>query len=80
MLRGASSNNKPVAICTDLRTHQDQMVRPNQKELAPVGTTAEVVAFREEDESEYYYGPCFVVRFLGRQRFKLLETFRRMNG
>ena len=80
MLRGASSSNKPVAICTDLRTHHSQMRRPNQEELARVGTTAEVVAFREEEESDYYYGPCFVVRFLGRQRFKLLETFRRMNG
>lgn len=57
-----------------------EIVRPTQRELAEVGTTAEILAFREEDESEYYYGPCFVVKFLGRQRFKLLEVFRRMNG
>ncbi len=47
--------------------------------MAALGTTAEIVAFREE-ESEYYYGPCFVVRLLGKQRFRLLKVDRRVNG
>lgn len=80
VLRNSSTSNKPVAICTDLRTHFDALRRPKLEELATFGTTAEILAFREEDQSEYYYGPCFVVKFLGRQRFRLLELFRKMNG
>ena len=83
MLRDASTRGKPVAVCTDLRyrhnidhPHQD---RPVQQELSEVGTTAEVVAFKEE-EVQYYFGQCFVVKFLGRQRFRLLELKRRVNG
>ena len=81
MLRDASTRKKTVAVCTDLRLRDQRggMRRPTQDELASVGTTAEVVAFREE-ESEYYYGPCFVVKFLGKQRFRLLEVYRRSNG
>ena len=81
MLRDASTKNKPVAVCTDLRLRHapDHRPRPMQQELSEVGTTAEVVAFREE-ESQYYYGQCFVVKFLGRQRFKLLELHTRVNG
>ena len=46
-----------------------------------MGTTAEVVALREEDDDmEVQWGPCMVVKFLGRQRFRLLETIRRANG
>ena len=80
MLRNSSTSNKPVAICTDLRTHHDVAHRPRLEELATFGTTAEILAFREEDQSEFFYGPCFVVKFLGRQRFRLLEVFRKMNG
>jgi len=75
--------NKPVAVCTDLRIrhsdHAYQQPRPLQQELAEVGTTAEVLAFREE-ESQYYYGQYIVVKFLGRQRFRLLELQRKVNG
>jgi Lon protease-like protein len=71
-----------VAVCTDLRyrhaTEHAHHVRPTQEELSEVGTTAEVVAFKEEEVS--YYGQCFVVKFLGRQRFRLLELHRRVNG
>ena len=81
MLRDASTRGKSVAICTDLRLRHapDHQARPTQQELSQVGTTAEVVAFKEE-ESQYYYGPCFVVKFLGRQRFKLLELHKKVNG
>ena len=82
MLRSASTRQKPIAICTDLRRREmygDMMRRPTQEELADYGTTAEIVAFRE-DESEYVYRPCFVVKFHGKQRFKLLEVFRKTNG
>lgn len=81
MLRDASTRKKTVAVCTDLRLRDrlGGMRRPTKDELATVGTTAEIVAFREE-ESEFYYGPCFVVRFLGKQRFRLLEVYRRSNG
>ena len=68
MLRDASTRGK--------HPHQD---RPVQQELSEVGTTAEVVAFKEE-EVQYYFGQCFVVKFLGRQRFRLLELKRRVNG
>lgn len=83
MLRNASTKQKPIAICTDLRRREmygDLLRRPTQEELAEYGTTAEIVAFREEAESEYYYGPCFVVKFHGKQRFKLLEVIRKSNG
>ena len=48
--------------------------------LGQVGTTAEVVALRDEDEDTQFWGPCLVVKFLGRQRFRLLDTVRRANG
>ncbi len=82
MLRDASTRNKPVAICTDLRIRHlasNQLQRPTQEELSKIGTTAEVVAFREE-ESQYYYGQNFVVKFLGRQRFRLIQLHRKVNG
>ncbi|XP_064399498.1 protein cereblon-like isoform X7 [Halichondria panicea] len=81
MLRDASTRKKTVAVCTDLHLGDrlGGMRRPTQDELAALGTTAEIVAFREE-ESEYYYGPCFVVRLLGKQRFRLLKVDRRVNG
>lgn len=83
MLRDASTRGRPVAVCTDLRYRHtpdlSNQVRPTQQELSEVGTTAEVVAFKEE-EVRYYYGQCFVVKFLGRQRFRLLELYRRVNG
>ena len=48
--------------------------------LGQVGTTAEVVALRDEDEDTQFWGPCLVAKFLGRQRFRLLDTVRRANG
>ena len=80
MLRDASTRGKPVAICTDLRLrHTLGEARPTQQELSEIGTTAEVLAFKEE-ESQYFYGQCFVVKFLGRQRYRLLELHRKSNG
>lgn len=86
MLRDASTRGRPVALCTDLRLRHRQQhlghtyqVRPTQEELSEIGTTAEVVAFKEE-ESQYFSGQCFIVKFLGRQRYRLLELHRRVNG
>ena len=82
MLRDSSTRGKPVAVCTDLRLRHaldSRQARPTQQELSEIGTTAEVVAFKEE-ELEYYHGDCFIVKFLGRQRFRLLELHRRVNG
>lgn len=84
MLRNASAAGKPVAVLTDLReggATLEELHRPQPRELAKVGTTADIVAFREVTESpSYYYGTCFVVKFQGRQRFRLLESIRRTNG
>ena len=84
MLRDACTRGKPVAICTDLRLryreqHLAHQVRPTQEELSEIGTTAEVVGFKEE-ESPYFAGQCFIVKFLGRQRYRLLELHRKVNG
>lgn len=55
--------------------------RPNQEELTVLGTTVDIMGFREQERSEgYHHGPVFIVRFLGRQRFKLLECYRKLNG
>lgn len=82
MLRNARTTNKPVALCTLLSTaSEEELAQPHPQELAQVGTTVDVVAFREEVESPgFYYGTCFVVKFQGRQRFRLLESFKRSNG
>ena len=45
-----------------------------------VGTTAEVVGMREGPVDTQYWGPHLIVKFLGRQRFKLIEILRRANG
>ena len=86
MLREVSARGKPVCICTDQRTGEEDFDegggggrrRPNMSELAPFGTTADVIGIREEDS--LWYSSCVVVKFLGRQRFQLLESFKRMNG
>ena len=83
MLRDASARNKPVAVITDLRDRHGegyQYRRPILEDLAEVGTTAEIVAFREEEESAHIYVPSIVVKFLGRQRFRLIELHRKING
>ena len=79
-LRDASTSGKPVAICTDLRHTTQEPHRPTQKELSEIGTTAEVTASKEEDDSQFHFGPCFIVKLFGRRRFRLLEVFRRTNG
>ena len=55
--------------------------RPTKEELTVLGTTVDIVAFREQDQVEgFHHGPVFIVKFLGRQRFKLLECHRKFNG
>ena len=88
VLRDAITRKKPVAIATDLRLrarYGDHLTRrPTKEELAEYGTTAEVVGLREEEQeqSDWYYGPFrfLVVKFHGKQRFRLLEVYRRVNG
>ena len=84
VLRDAITRKKPVAIATDLRLRvrygQHLTRRPTKDELAEYGTTAEVVGLREEEQSDWYYAPFLVVKFHGKQRFRLLEVYRRVNG
>ena len=84
MLRDAITKKKPVAIVTDLRLrarHGEHLTRrPTKDELAEYGTTAEVVGLREEEQSDWFYAPFLVVKFHGKQRFRLLEVYRRVNG
>ena len=55
--------------------------RPSKEELTVLGTTVDIVAFREQEQIEgFHHGPVFIVKFLGRQRFRLLECLRKMNG
>ena len=55
--------------------------RPSKEELTVLGTTVDIVAFREQEQVEgFHHGPVFIVKFLGRQRFRLLECLRKMNG
>ena len=55
--------------------------RPSKEELTVLGTTVDIVAFREQDQIEgFHHGPVFIVKFLGRQRFRLLECYRRADG
>lgn len=83
MLRKAFAEHQPVAVCTDLRgyrAHVESHVRPKQSELSLIGTTADIVACKEDEEDHYYHGPKFVVKLMGRQRFQIMEIYRRMNG
>ena len=85
-LRGASAAQHPVAIATDRRGEASYLSRPRCEELSKFGTTAEVLAFREEGEGEGrgrgrgWGGPAFVVKLLGRQRFRLLDVVPRLSG
>ena len=55
--------------------------RPSKEELTILGTTVDIVAFREQDQIQgFHHGPVFIVKFLGRQRFRLLECYRRTDG
>ena len=84
VLRDAITRKKPVAIATDLRLrarYSEQLAcRPTKDELAKYGTTAEVVGLREEEQSDWFYAPYLIVKFHGKQRFRLMEVFRRVNG
>ena len=84
VLRDAITRKKPVAIATDLRRRaqygEHLARRPTKEELAEYGTTAEVVGLREEEEPNWYYTPFLIVKFHGKQRFRLLEVYRRVNG
>ncbi len=71
-------------MCTDLRGfiahhYEEAARRPKQCELSIIGTTADIMACKEED-SEWYHGPRFIVKLMGRQRFQLMEIYKRMNG
>ena len=82
VLRDAITRKKPVAIATDLRRRHGEHLarRPTKEELAEYGTTAEVVGLREEEQPSWYHTSYLVVKFHGRQRFRLLEVLRRVNG
>ena len=83
MLRESLTRHHPVAVATDLRDsarHDDVPVRPTIKELATIGTTADILACREDEEPYWYHGPRFIVKFVGRQRFRILEVFKKTNG
>ena len=83
LLRKAFTEHKSIAVCTDLRghvTHHYDNTRPKQSELSIVGTTVDIMACREEDESYWFHGPRFVVKLMGRQRFQIMDVYRRMNG
>ena len=82
VLRDAITRKKPVAIATDLRLRYGEHLarRPTKEELAEYGTTAEVMGLREEEQSDWFYAPFLVVKFHGKQRFRLLEVYRRVNG
>ena len=82
MLRGSFAAHKPIAVCTDLRDYpqyREMPKRPQKSELAVVGTTADIVACKQEEEA-YWFGPRFIVKLMGRQRFRLLEIFKRVDG
>ena len=85
MLRHALTTQQPVAVCADLRDRlslmeDDLQVRPKRNELAAIGTTADIVACREDEEGFWFHGPRFIVKFVGRQRFRLMECYKRTNG
>ena len=83
MLRESLTRHHPVAVATDLRDstrHDDVPVRPTIKELATIGTTADILACREDEEPYWYHGPRFIVKFVGRQRFRIIEVFKKTNG
>jgi ATP-dependent Lon protease len=82
MLRDVATRHRPVAIVTDLRSSSQlrEMVRPTKEELSKVGTTAEVVGMRLEGEDYTQWSPFLTVKLFGRQRFRLMEIFRRVNG
>ena len=85
MLRDASTARRPIAVCTDMRGGFNGMFggsrRPEREELAMFGTTADIVAFREDESGGLWlHGPRFVVKLRGRQRFRLLEVHKKMNG
>ena len=75
MLRESLTRHHPVAVATDLRDtlhNADVPLRPTMRELATVGTTADILACREDKEPYWYHGPRFIVKFVGWQRFKCL--------
>jgi cereblon len=83
MLRSAFTSHTPVAVCTDLRDDHhfmDVPQRPSLQDLSPMGTTADIVACREDDDGGWFHGPRFIVKFRGRQRFRLLEVHKKLNG
>lgn len=84
VLRDAITRKKPVAIATDLRLRaryaEHLTRRPTKEELAEFGTTAEVVGLREEEQSNWFYAPYLIVKLHGKQRFRLMEVYRKVNG
>ena len=75
MLRESLTRHHPVAVATDLRDtlhNADVPLRPTMRELATVGTTADILACREDKEPYWYHGPRFIVIFVGWQQFQIL--------
>ena len=49
--------------------------------LATVGTTADILACREDKVPYWYHGPRFIVKFVRRQRFQIyLNCLRKSTG
>ena len=83
MVRESLTRHHPVAVATDLRDtlyNADVPLRPTMRELATVGTTADILACREDEEPYWYHGPRFIVKFVGQQRFQILENQRVRNS
>ena len=83
LLRKAFADHKPVAVCTDLRGYSahGEVCRPSVEELSIVGTTADIIACKQEEEGSYwFYGPRFIVKLFGRQRFQVMEIYKRTTG
>ena len=81
MLRESLTRHHPVAVATDLRDtlhNADVPLRPTMRELATVGTTADILACREDKEPYWYHGPRFIVKFVGQQQFRILCLRRPM--
>ena len=82
MVRNAYTSHKPIAVSTDLREISallENPRRPKKAEISIFGTTVDIIACRE-DEHQYWFGPRFIVKLLGRQRFRLMDINKRVDG
>ena len=73
MLRESLTRHHPVAVATDLRDtlhNADVPLRPTMRELATVGTTADILACHEDKGPYWYHGPRFIVKLSDGNNFK----------